>query len=971
MMLREVAMRLLRPTVIIAAFLIIALSTPPSLFSQPAPKPSQPKLPAPSKRQPKRPQRADALAPAVNELLKLDPRAPESPDEKDSGNENASSEEEIKPPADDAPIKELLAYWSQDHGANAPKPSDKVRQRLLEACEDRPELFPGLINFLPETTDTHDRLYKLYEEGQDDNGRLEAILFLWLQRNSRYFRDHLIAAAREEAANGTPPGDNLRALARLDWEEARPLVEALASARNAEMTPVALSLLYERAMAAGDSAQAENRRSLLQAIVANRRSPQDARRTALLSLVGAEWNGQEDWVVSLFADPTLGGLKEEVGENDGGSKGKSEEGSEKAGSEAYVEEAPNILSFLLSTYPERWLPVISNLVGHNQRTVHRAAVRCLAECLNPESAGKEVKKEIAQRLTPWLTDPNWADANDRSGFIQSLVYVQAPELLPGLLWVLEQDEDQDNRAAAAEALTQYRDQRAIPPLRLALEKEEVESRREKIVTALAECGGFSEHEVAAAIEAYAKMVVTEAGAEEIHQATNRAKSIVSEKPLALQVSVGHILSESETIQATEGLAVRLIERAKSLRASQPAVAGQILRGIQGVQLRVAEINLIERIGAGWADVDALKIALENRDSIQKSAGDELYGLIKQGGYAAGIAAVILGDEREHREALKGPDSKAQLALLAGARYLRDKLPVELVSRLLNSMNRALAKAAESYLEVEDSAEARKLGVARHRGEAYILGIGPWGSLSWEEAMRKEIKSRNDLDAIYAMVKPATIYGVIIRVRRGKAEISLYEVGGRRDVRALTESEFEELKSFTSRQEVEDLGPEGYICDELRFRESIVFDRMRCYDYLRLTKDGGRRIMLDGLRRAPKNPTLHEELSGLFYRLSKSGEFVTRYTIEDKIPGVEVLLADKKQEARTVCGEGREIRVLIGEKGAEYKRAFAEDTPEWREFSSGKPGKVTDDPSACPMLSAIPILMKIKWNGNSGALIQPT
>ena len=111
-------------------------------------------------------------------------------------------------------------------------------------------------------------------------------------------------------------------------------------------------------------------------------------------------------------------------------------------------------------------------------------------------------------------------------------------------------------------------------------------------------------------------------------------------------------------------------------------------------------------------------------------------------------------------------------------------------------------------------------------------------------------------------------------------------------------------------------------------------------------------MLDAARRTPKNPTLHEELSGLFYRLSKSGEFVTRYAIEDKIPGVEVLLADKKQEAMMVCGEGREIRVLIGEKGAEYKRDLVEAMPEWREFSSGAPGKVTDDPQACRVLSAI-------------------
>jgi HEAT repeats len=952
-------MRLLRPTAVIAVLLIIAVSITPSLLSQPAPKPSQPKQPASRQRQPKRPQRADALAPAINELLGLDPPAPKSIGERNSENPNVSSKEEAKPPADDAPIKELVAYWRRDHGANAPKPSDKVRRRLLEACEDHPELTPGLIRFLPETTDTHDRLYKLLLEEQDDNAYLLFNLRHWLQHNSRYFRDDLIAAARGELADASSPGECLRSLARLDWEAARPIVEALASAGKAQMTPVALSLLYERAQAVRDSTQAEKYRAVLKAIVADRRSPEDARRTALLSLVSADWNGQEDWVISLFADPTLSGLKEDPGDFAGRSKDKSEEKSEKAEIGENIGVAPDILFSLLVTYPERWFPVIINLVGHNQRTVHRTAVKLLARYLDPKSVDEKLKKEIAQRLAPWLTDPNWADAVDRLGFLVSVVYVQAPELLPGLLWVLEYDENQNNRAIAAEALAQYRDQRAIPALRRALEKEEDEDRREKIVTALAECGGLTDDEMAVAIEAFAKMVVTEAGAEEIDE----SKTNVSEKPLSLNVSVGRILSESETIQATEGLAVRLIERAKSMRASQPAVARQILRNIEGVQLRVAEINLVERIGAGWADLDALTLALENRDSIQKSAGDELYGLIKQGGYAAGIAAAILSDEREQRETLKGHDAKAQLALLAGARYLRDKLPVELVSRLLNSMNRALAKAAESYLEVEDSAEARKLVLARHRGEAYILGISPWGSLSWEEAMRKEIKSRNDLDAIYAMVKPgkSNITGVIIRVRGGKAEISLYEVEGRRDVRALTESEFEELKSFTSRQEVEDLGPEGYTYPGSR----------GCYDYLRLTKDGGRRIMLYGFRRAPKNPTLHEELSGLFYRLSKSGNFVTRYTIEDKIPGVEVLLADKNQEARMVCGEGREIRVLIGEKGAEYKRGFAEDTPEWREFSSGAPGKVTDDPSACRVLSAIPMLMKIKWNSHSDAFSRPT
>src|SRR5215475_340739 len=211
-------MRLLRPTTIIAAYLIIAFSAPPSLLSQTAPKPSQPKQPAPPKLKTRRPQRADALAPAIKELWKLDPLAPQSPDEKDSGNADASSEEKTKPPDDDAPIKELIAYWSRNHGANPPKPSDKVRQRLLEACEDRPELIPGLINFLPETTDTHDRLYKLLEEESPNDIYWMRILRDWLQRNSRYFREDMIAAARLADDRTNDAGEDLKALARLDWD---------------------------------------------------------------------------------------------------------------------------------------------------------------------------------------------------------------------------------------------------------------------------------------------------------------------------------------------------------------------------------------------------------------------------------------------------------------------------------------------------------------------------------------------------------------------------------------------------------------------------------------------------------------------------------------------------------------------------------------------------------------------------------
>src|SRR5215470_5182207 len=140
-------MRSLRPPAIIAALLIIATSIRPSLLSQPAPKPSRPKQPESRQRQTERSRRADALSTAIKELLRANPLAPKSPDEKASKGD--TSEDKDKPPADDAPIKDLIAYWGKhggDAGVNAPKPSDYVCRRLLEACEDDPHLFYSLVD---------------------------------------------------------------------------------------------------------------------------------------------------------------------------------------------------------------------------------------------------------------------------------------------------------------------------------------------------------------------------------------------------------------------------------------------------------------------------------------------------------------------------------------------------------------------------------------------------------------------------------------------------------------------------------------------------------------------------------------------------------------------------------------------------------------------------------------------------------
>ena len=744
--LRGVTMRLLRPTAIIAAFLIVAVSVPPSLFSQTAPKPSQLKQPATRGRQAKRSHDADTLAPAIKELLEASPLPPQSPDEKAS--RRIAAEGEDKPPDDDAPIMELVDYWSS-HSRNdksAPKLSDKVRQRLLEACEDNPELLASLINYLPENADTHDRLYKLLNEETEGENTWKPGLRMWLQRNSAYFRDELVkdALAPDNAVDYAVhfAREDFRALARLDWNTARPILEKLVSDRVDLVWITALIVLYEHAVQEGDSARTESYRALLKGIVENGEGSVSEIEETLASLMSTEWSGQEEWIVSLFANPVFSGVqKDEVeyaAESKGGSSVKTDaaKGSASAGDVAATGNTNfrdlsifNILDPVLLRDTDRWLPVMSNLVGHNQRAVHKAAVRCMVKFLQ-NSGDEKKRKEIVQKLIPWLTEPSWAakedhlDHLDRLEFIRALARLNMPEVEPGLIWILDYDETPDIRAVAAEALTQYRDPRAIPALRRALEKEKNEWRRAPIVTAMAECGGFSDDEMAEAVEAFARQVEDK---EEFDRRFEAAWNDPSLEMFTLKASIGRVFYPSawntETIQATEGLAVRLIERAKALRATEPAVARAILRVAEDAPFRVAEVNLIERIGAGWADVDSITVALKRRDALRKSAGDELYGLIKQGGYVAGVAAAILDDKRERRKTLAGTDLKAQLALLAGARYTHDKLPVELVGKLLDSPDRALAKAAESYLEVEDSAEARKLVLARRRDQAYILGAG--------------------------------------------------------------------------------------------------------------------------------------------------------------------------------------------------------------------------------------------------------
>jgi hypothetical protein len=217
-------MRLTRCSAKLAILLIFALLLPRPLLAQ-SRQPSRGPRPQPQTGQ---------IAVAIGELLKQTPLQPGSAGDVASGKDDSKDEE--KPPADDAPINELIAYWRnhsyQDVAENKNKLSDKVRERLLAACEDRPYLLARLTHALPQTSDAYDRVYKLLADDPDENANWKTAVRQWLKFNSPYFRETLVEEVRRLSQNGAADVSAVSALARLDWEAARPMVAAMADGAN-------------------------------------------------------------------------------------------------------------------------------------------------------------------------------------------------------------------------------------------------------------------------------------------------------------------------------------------------------------------------------------------------------------------------------------------------------------------------------------------------------------------------------------------------------------------------------------------------------------------------------------------------------------------------------------------------------------------------------------------------------------------
>src|SRR5215813_813123 len=320
------------------------------------------------------------------------------------GNATMGYRVESGPPADDAPTDDLFEYWSlrsnYKRSADLQGPSDIVRERLLSAAERRPWTLPKLYDFLPQNTDTHDRLYKVLAKDPDEFDDIKdyswrVSLYWWLQSNTQYLRNELIEAVRTRDNNNSDKLDEIEALAKLDFQSARPLLEKIVAAGSSLSYPMALSKLYEGSVIGTDMTQSEAYRATLKNLLVEKGISANARRTVLASLMKEDWIGQEEWFVSLFGDPNLSTQSQSRMVFLGG--GATIIGGRRITDSSRVRDSqrfnytsdPIPLSIALSLNPGKWIPVIAGLTGHKEASIRDAAITSLAVFLNNDPAEKK------------------------------------------------------------------------------------------------------------------------------------------------------------------------------------------------------------------------------------------------------------------------------------------------------------------------------------------------------------------------------------------------------------------------------------------------------------------------------------------------------------------------------------------------------------------------------------------------------
>jgi len=822
-------------------------------------------------------------------------------------------------PPDDAPIEDLLEYWKRQIYQPSQimyrgPMSATTAERLLDHLKDNPSLLTDYLGGFPTDERTANRLRDIYRSQKTDDASVNRLSPLkeWLTNNTsdgipdlsklvRKIRDRSDYVSNEYQVA-------LKSLAKLDWDAARPHVERLEfDGSNPHSQILAYWTKYSHALAENDSSGVETYRRKLQQIVEDRSARWSQRDLAMDALVdGGNWDGRDAWYISLFSDETLLEIQ------DNGYTGMT-----------------TLMNASATT--DEWIDRFLSLVKSGNKAARSAAARNLMTIYDDED-------RILEALLPWVADPNWAKESrdsERAKLIEALGEKDIPGSLPALMALLSNEAD-DQWSEAAEALAKRKDPRTASTLRSLLTKTGGEL-REEIIEALIACGAVSADEQMADVEAYAVMSLTEEGRNAIESEANsdyddeddgEAPRAAKKPAIPIEVVIGKALADTD--EPEEALAARSIERAKSLRAKNPALAARLTEIINGWSGRPVYLERVRRMSTGETDLDNIVGLLAERADVREKIPNELAALRSSGGVGRGIGACLSERDTEFLSVIADGDLESQVTVLGCARLLRAKLPVKDVARMLDSPNALLKHAAERYLESEDSLDARRIVLAKHPGEAKLLGahsafmpdqkkIASSGFLeelfktvnsksypadlpnlrAFERSLQTEMKEDKSLVAIFAHLPESKSGQQVVRVYKDRSNYTFYEDPARSWSRNLTEKEITNFYNSIVSNKIDSLSPtlQGCFDGSCPSAELVLLGR-----------EGGRRVFFAGHPIGPEILAVNEQ----FESFRSKDDLKLRYRLAEKIKGLEVLLADKKFPVHAVWKHGPDLRFLISD-----------------------------------------------------------
>ncbi|HEY2847376.1 MAG TPA: HEAT repeat domain-containing protein, partial [Pyrinomonadaceae bacterium] len=355
-------------------------------------------------------------------LLRLPAPAPPNPLVHSQVSRVEKLNDPTKPPDDNAPIEELINYWTQENSAynklryNA-EPSDRTRDRLLREVQENPKILPNVLNTFNDDLKAAGAIYEIYNRegatGAFDRDTRKTIRS-WLTYHSPYFSQELEAQATlaGDTTGYVSNQEELLALTRVDFDRARPIIDRLYDSPDQKVGRVlAQWALYRRGLDSGSSLDADRYRKELQDVVEDKNALPGARDLALDALAQEkDWPGGDEWYLSLLGDASLSELK--------------------VNGQVYT----GLTTQMLVSPPGKYVPRMIELLKSNDPVVRGNIVRNLVTQI--ETGGPDV----VRALLPWLEDEKWAkDTGDtRAAIVRKLAEIEMPESVPGLIKVLEE-----------------------------------------------------------------------------------------------------------------------------------------------------------------------------------------------------------------------------------------------------------------------------------------------------------------------------------------------------------------------------------------------------------------------------------------------------------------------------------------------------------------------------------------------------